>query len=381
MKMSFYEDKTAEILSKVNGIKCFVVSTALTEGQKEIIKKKINNIEYIVLPNNNPEVFDKKFSILLSNYIKDSSKNYFIFNQFYKLDKDLFNFKLSNFLYSIHCPFSANFSNKSFILTKLLHNFIYFPVLFKKYLRELVSINQIRNRKKSSIIYSSEFVKNYYSSNILYYFLKSTLKKKGIFIPLCIKKKQNIKNNKFKKLEKNLKKYKLKVCFIGRVTVSKGIDHILNFSRIFKYNDQIIFYIAGATDLYFKKKLIKFKKKNKIRNLILNLDGVDNEDVCSLYSLFDASFHLSNVPEGTSYSIMESMISKCVPIANYSSEMISNNCGYVLENFKYHQIEKILSDHLFENNLKKLKTNTSAHIKKNYNEKVLIKKYKKVLSI
>ena len=39
MKMSFYEDKTAEILSKVNGIKCFVVSTALTEGQKEIIKK------------------------------------------------------------------------------------------------------------------------------------------------------------------------------------------------------------------------------------------------------------------------------------------------------------------------------------------------------
>ena len=110
---------------------------------------------------------------------------------------------------------------------------------------------------------------------------------------MCIKKKQNIKNNKFKKLEKNLKKYKLKVCFIGRVTVSKGIDHILNFSRIFKYNDQIIFYIAGATDLYFKKKLIKFKKKNKIRNLILNLDGVDNEDVCSLYSLFDASFHLT----------------------------------------------------------------------------------------
>ena len=77
--------------------------------------------------------------------------------------------------------------------------------------------------------------------------------------------------------------------------------------------------------------------------MILNLDGVDNEDVCSLYSLFDTSFHLSNVPEGTSYSIMESMISKCVPIANYSSEMISNNCGYVLENFKYHQIEKIIS--------------------------------------
>ena len=94
--------------------------------------------------------------------------------------------------------------------------------------------------------------------------------------------------------------------------------------------------------LILKKKIFKIKK-NKLKNLILNLDGIDNEDVCSLYSLFDISLHLSNVPEGTSYSIMEFMISKCIPIANYSSEMINNN-GYVLENFKYYEIKKIIKD-------------------------------------
>ena len=73
--------------------------------------------------------------------------------------------------------------------------------------------------------------------------------------------------------------------------------------------------------------------------------------MCSLYSLFDISLHLSNVPEGTSFSIMESMISKCIPIANYSSEMINNN-GYVFENFQYHQIKKIINKFLKEKNFK-----------------------------
>ena len=43
------------------------------------------------------------------------------------------------------------------------------------------------------------------------------------------------------------------------------------------------------------------------------------------------------------------MISKCIPIANYSSEMINNN-GYVLENFKYYEIKKIIKDFLKEKN-------------------------------
>ena len=73
---------------------------------------------------------------------------------------------------------------------------------------------------------------------------------------------------------------------------------------MFKQNNKVAFYIGGATDLILKKKFLKLKKKNKLKNLILNLDGIDNEDVCSLYSLFDISLHLSNVPEGTSYSII-----------------------------------------------------------------------------
>ena len=77
---------------------------------------------------------------------------------------------------------------------------------------------------------------------------------------------------------------------------------------------------------------------------------------------------------------MESMISKCIPIANYSSEMINNN-GYVFENFQYHQIEKIINKFLKEKNFKKIKFNSSLYIKKYYNENVIVKKYKNFLSI
>ena len=83
MKMSFYEDKSAEILSKIQGVKCLILSTALKKSQKKIYKKKINGIEYLCFPNNSPETFNKKFSNLLCDFINDSSKNYLIFNQFY----------------------------------------------------------------------------------------------------------------------------------------------------------------------------------------------------------------------------------------------------------------------------------------------------------
>ena len=35
MKMSFYEDKSAEILSKIQGVKCLILSTALKKSQKK----------------------------------------------------------------------------------------------------------------------------------------------------------------------------------------------------------------------------------------------------------------------------------------------------------------------------------------------------------
>ena len=380
MKMSFYEDKTAEILSKIKGVKCLIISTALKKNQKIIFKKKINGIQYVCLPNDNPEVFNLKFSKILSKLIDDKPKNYLIFNQFYQLDKNLFNFKLANFIYSVHCPFSANFSNRNNLFMKIFQNLKNFPILLIKHVRELKSIKQIDDRKKSFIIYSSKFVQNYYCNNILYFHMKSTLKNKSTFIPLCIKKKQKFKNNKFKKLKSRLLKYKLKICFIGRVSISKGINHFLNLTKMFKYNNDIVFYIGGSTDLNFKKQVLKFKKKNKLKNLILNLHGVNNEDVCSLYSLFDLSLHLSNIPEGTSYSIMESMISKCIPISNYSSEMIKNY-GYILENSEYYQINKIINKFLKNKNLREMKFNSSLHIKRNYSEKVIIKKYKNILAI
>ena len=60
--------------------------------------------------------------------------------------------------------------------------------------------------------------------------------------------------------------------------------------------------------------------------------------------------------------------------------MINNN-GYVLENFKYYEIEKIINNLLKEKDLKKIKFNSSLHIKKNYNENIIVKKYKNFLSV
>ena len=379
MKMSFYEDKSAEILSKIQGVKCLILSTALKKSQKKIYKKKINGIEYLCFPNNSPETFNKKFSNLLCDFINDSSKNYLIFNQFYELDNNLYNFEKSNFLYSVHCPFSANYSNRDNFWMKIFQNFKNFPILFIKYLREIKSIKQIQNRNNSSIIYSSKFVKKFYTQNFLYYLFRETLTNKGKLIPLCIKKKSKIR--KIIKLKKKLKNYKLKICFIGRVSLSKGINHILNLCKIFKENKKIIFFVGGSTDPFIKEKIITFKKKHKLNNLILHLRGIDNENVRSFYSHFDLSIHLSNVPEGTSYSIMESMISQCAPISNYSSEMIHKNHGYVIKNFSYDKIFKIINKLVIEKKIYKLKYNASQHIKQNYNEKVLIKKYKNILTI
>ena len=113
--------------------------------------------------------------------------------------------------------------------------------MFIKYLRELRSVKQLKDRERSSVIYSSKFVKNYYCNNILYFPFRSTLKNKSMFIPLCIKKKQKFKINKFKKLKDILKKYEIKICFIGRISFSKGINHFLELADMFKQNNKVFF--------------------------------------------------------------------------------------------------------------------------------------------
>ncbi len=380
MKMSFYEDKTAEILSENKNVKCFIISTALHKNQKNIIKKKINKVNYFSLPNNEPEVFNIKFSDLINKLVQDDKKNFIIFNQFYKIGKKLNDYSKASFFYSLHCPFSANFSNKFNLIFRTIHNLKNLIMLTKKYIRELKAINQIKIRKNSSIIYSSEFVKNYYTNNKLFYMYKKTLRDKSNLIPLCIKKKEKRKF-KYKNLEKKLKNYTLKISFIGRVCTSKGIDHILNISRKLNKNPKIIFFIGGATDSADKEKIFKFKKKYNLKNLILNLKGIPNEEVRSLYSLFDISLHFSNVPEGTSYSIMESMISNCIPMSNYSSEMIKKEHGYVFNKINYEEIIFTIKKLINNKNLTKMKKNSSKSIKLNYNENNLKNNFKEKLSI
>ena len=75
------------------------------------------------------------------------------------------------------------------------------------------------------------------------------------------------------------------------------------------------------------------------------------------------------------------MISQCAPISNYSSEMIFKNQGYVLENFSYSEIEEIINNLIVGKKIQKLKFNAYRQIKQNYNEKVLIRKYKNFLTI
>ena len=75
------------------------------------------------------------------------------------------------------------------------------------------------------------------------------------------------------------------------------------------------------------------------------------------------------------------MISQCVPISNYSSEMILKDQGYVLENFSYDKIAGIINSLLIGKKIDKLKYNSFQQIKKNYSESVLIRKYKRFLTV
>ena len=79
----------------------------------------------------------------MSNFINDSSKNYLIFNQFYELDNKLYDFKKTNFIYSVHCPFSANYSNRITFESFSKHKI--FGTFFKIF-KEIKSVQQIQNR-------------------------------------------------------------------------------------------------------------------------------------------------------------------------------------------------------------------------------------------
>ena len=63
MKMSFYEDKSAEILSKIQGVKCLILSTALKKSQKKIYKKKLMELNIYVFQTTAQKLLTKNFQI------------------------------------------------------------------------------------------------------------------------------------------------------------------------------------------------------------------------------------------------------------------------------------------------------------------------------
>ena len=78
---------------------------------------------------------------------------------------------------------------------------------------------------------------------------------------------------------------------------------------------------------------------------------------------------------------MESMISNCIPMSNYSSEMIKKEHGYVFNKIDYDEIIFKINKLIDSKKLIKLKKNSFKNINLNYNENILRKNFKAKLSI
>ena len=59
--MSFYEDKSAEILSKIQGVKCLILSTALKKVKK--IYKELMELNIYVFQTTTQKLLTKNFQI------------------------------------------------------------------------------------------------------------------------------------------------------------------------------------------------------------------------------------------------------------------------------------------------------------------------------
>lgn len=380
--MSFYEDKTANILKKY-GHNIYVISTSLKKNQNEHETFDEGNIKYIYLKNCNPEKLSISFTYELKKYLINLKKHFKV-KSIFGNSLDLYplstysEFKQIKFFHNIHSPLSTLLEKKVSFYKKIYN--------FYKYIRRIIKthllIYKILNNKNNKLIFSSINLKSLFENEV--FILKFLIKSNSYTVPLCLNINNNFSNEKNfhvkKKLQKaNQSSYSPVISFIGRINSKKGIETIIESALILKKQNIIpFFFIGGLCSDTYEKKLKKMLNKNSLDNVILITNGINNKETPYYYYNSDISVHISNIFEGMSYSILEAMLNECVVITNYSNEIISDNAIFVKKSTSENLSKIIIKLVNNKNMIKLIKLKAKKTIENNYSDKIFYNYFSKI---
>lgn len=382
-KQLFHEEKVANFL--VGKYKTIVVSTSLKKNQKELVNLNNNGIEYIYLPESDPEIYTKQFQNEIKKFLKtliNKKENIIIFGN----DFSLYPFCLSNefnnikFIHNVHSTPMASFEiSENFLIT--IFNFIR---NFKRFTKRIIKNNSayknLLKKKNQNIVFSSSNLKKVFFRYI-FNFTKFHKDKSTFVIPLCMDAKYDIDSQTQQKINNIFDGFrndsKPIIAYIGRMTSKKGIWKILRLALIMQnYDLSFQFLIAGPCDPKYLKKIKNFINIKKLKNINLIPKGLKNEEVRYYYQKCDFAIHISNIFEGLSYSIHEAMLSKCIVISNYSNEIINKENGLYYKSVNYLKIlNDISSIYKNKDKLHYLQNNARKQIEKNYSKEIYLNKF------
>jgi glycosyltransferase involved in cell wall biosynthesis len=380
--MSFYEDKTANILKKF-GHDIYVISTSLKNKQKEHETFDEGGIKYIYLKNCNPEKLSVSFAYELKKYLINLIKHFKV-KSIFGNSLDLYplctynEFKQIKFFHNIHSPLSTVLEKNVFFYKKIYN--------FYKYIRRIIKthllIYKILNNKNNKLIFSSINLKNLFENEV--FVLKFLIKSNSYTIPLCLNIDNNFSNEKNLLIKKKLHKinqtlYSPIISFIGRINSKKGIETIIESAIILKKQNIIpFFFIGGLCSYNYEKKLEKMLNINGLDNVILVTDGINNKETPYYYYNSDIAVHISNIFEGMSYSILEAMLNECVVITNYSNEIISDNAIFVKKSTSENLSKIIIQLINNKNMINSIKLKAKKTVENNYSDKVFYNFFSKI---
>jgi len=329
--------------------------------------KKINN--YILYHG------DKK---LLREYRK-INKNYDFF-----FSKNLFLFaKIKNFV------FLFKKINPDIIIS---HTNNIFPILvyslFKKI--KIISVqhqsNQIKNIRQYILnllefIFSDRVIvlTRLYKNEIIkkFFFIKN-LRKKTIIIPNGV---EYIKSSTY-----NIKKDHIIIGMASRFINSKRQDILIRMIKLYydtypSIKKKIILSLAGNGETLNNNKILT--KNLHIGKYVIFENFLSGKKLLDWYKKIDFYFHASE-GEGMSVSILEAMAKKKIIIAsnvNGINNLIVNRKNGLLCNNNHLEFFKVLLKIINnQDNYNYLAKNAFADIKNKYSNKIMISKYKKLIS-
>lgn len=170
-------------------------------------------------------------------------------------------------------------------------------------------------------------------------------------VPNFIANRQICKNRKINNEVKN-------VLFLGHIKRTKGIVEYLSCASNFR---EINFYVAGkeTDDFQLSKQIAEQKLSN-----VLYLGNLEHDDVIEMLDKADV-FLFPSYTEGFSLSLLEAMARGTPTIATdvgANREMLSNNCGYIIEARDSAALIEKLSDYISNKNIRM--THSSNSIKR-----------------